>query len=227
MDKKPKQRGPRLFLAFFGLSFALSGCATYEPGGRLEERVALLEKELREISIQVEKNRDSLIFQEARISDQQALLQRSVAEKVTPEAPKAVFEPSGPSAGEDITPATVYRGAFGNYASGRYQQAVMGFRAFLERYPDNLYAANAHFWLGESHYALDEYPQALKEFNTLVNFQPPNDKAPEALLRMVSILKKLREEGKARETGQFLINNYPGSPATKTLRESYPEFKIP
>ncbi|MBN1142197.1 MAG: tol-pal system protein YbgF [Deltaproteobacteria bacterium] len=220
----------QLLLSFFGLAFALSGCAMLQPAGsvgNLEERIARLEEGLKEISAQVEKNRDNLLFQEAKIRDHQALLEGSGTEKGTAEAANAAFDPAGVIGGRDITPATVYRAAFGNYASGRYQPAVLGFRAFLERYPDNPYAANAQFWLGECHYALDEYPQALEAFDALVNFQPPSDKAPDALLRIVAILKKLPDENRAQETARFLLKNYPDSPAARTLREYYPEYKAP
>jgi tol-pal system protein YbgF len=231
MKAKQKLNSTLYLAVFFGLSLALSACAPLsspESQTGWEERVALLEKKLQEVSAQVEKNRTDIQEQAARIDSHQALLDRSTAEKVTPEAPKTGFDatPSFNGSGE-FTPAAVYREAFGNYAAGRYQQAVMGFRAFLDHFPDNVYAPNAHFWMGESLYALAEYPQALKEFDTLVGIQPPNDKAPEALERMVDILKKLQEDDKARETAGFLLKNYPDSPAAKTLQQSFPEFRTP
>lgn len=217
-------------LVFFGLSFALSACATFQPSATqrgLEEKVVLLEKKVQEISAQVEKNRGDLLRQETRINNHQVLLDQLLAEKVTPESPKAVFDPSQPTGGGDFSPAAVYREAFGNYASGRYPQAILGFRNFLGRFADNSYTPNAHFWLGESHYALGEYPQALKEFGTLVNIQPPSDKVPEGLARMVAILKNLREDAKARDTAEFLLKTYPESVAAKMLQRDFPEFRTP
>jgi len=217
-------------LIFLGVSFALSACATLPPSARqqgLEDRVALLEKKLQEISAQVEKNRAGVQDQEARINEQRALLDHQIAEKVTSEPPKPVFDPSPGLRTGSATPAAIYREAFGNYASGRFQQAVRGFQAFLERYPDNSYAPNARFWLGESHYALEEFPQALKEFDFLAGMQPPSEKVPESLARMATILNRMQDHARARETAEFLLKTYPESAAAQTLRQSMPELRTP
>jgi len=230
MKKNQKPGSIQLLTILLGLSFAISGCANFpttRERHRLEERISLLEKKFREISVQTEKNSENIRRQETKIGHHQALLDRLTAEKVTPESPKAVPNPESHAGERGRYPADIYRNAFGNYASGRYRQAILGFGAFLERYPDNSFAPNAHFWLGQSHYALKEYHQALKEFDALVTARPENHNTPEALEKMVVILLRLREEERARKTADFLLRNYPESSAAKTLRQNFPQFGTP
>jgi tol-pal system protein YbgF len=98
---------------------------------------------------------------------------------------------------------------------GQEQQAVAGFEAFLQRYPQGKYSDNAQYWLGESYYATGNYAAAIKAFNTLLVTYPESPKYPHALLKIAFSHYELKEFGKARELLQQVRNNYIGTSASR------------
>jgi tol-pal system protein YbgF len=113
------------------------------------------------------------------------------------------------------SPTEIYLKAFGDYASGRYHQAIKGFETFLNHFPANNYAGNAQFWLGECYYKLGEYNRAVQEYRKVTDNYPLSGKAPEALLRMAPALRQLNQYEKARQALQTLQQRYPNSTAAR------------
>ncbi len=210
-------------MVLFGLGLAFAGCAV--PQSSLDKRgassdVLTLQKNLQELSEQVEKNRNNLLLMEARIRDHQRVIDSVVAKKVTETAPKGfarVFGRDEP--GGEVTPTSVYLEAFGDFAAGQYESAIGKFNTFLEKFPDNDYVANARFWLGECYFSLEQFEKALAEFNQVVNLYPRNEKVPEALMKTVKVYRILYQEEKAEEALRFLLNNYPESSAARMVTE--------
>lgn len=179
-----------------------------------------LQKKVQELSEQVEKNRDNLLLVEARMRDHQRLIDSVIAKKVTETTPKGFARVLGrEEAGGEVTPTSVYLEAFGEFAAGRYENAIGKFETFLEKFPDNNYAGNARFWLGECYFSLERFGKAVDEYNQVVNLYPHNEKVPEALMKTVQAYKKLYQEDKAAETLRFLLDNYPDSGAARTMTE--------
>jgi tol-pal system protein YbgF len=117
------------------------------------------------------------------------------------------------------SPTEIYLQAFGDYASGRYQAAIHGFTTFLQRFPNNSYASNAQFWLGDCHFNQQQYPQAIQEFQRVVNDYPNAPKSPDALLKIAMAQLQLGATVEARKTVDTLSQRYPKSPATQKAQE--------
>ena len=45
--------------------------------------------------------------------------------------------------------ASAYRAAYALVQGRQFDEAIPAFQQFLQRFPGGLYAANAHYWLGE------------------------------------------------------------------------------
>ena len=214
------------FLFVFGLGLAFAGCAVSQSpfnksgaGGDLGS----LQERVQELSEQIEKNRDNLLLLEARMRDHQRIIDSVIAKKVTETTPKGFARITGrEEAGGEVTPTSVYLEAFGEFAAGRYENAIVKFETFLEKFPDNNYAGNARFWLGECYFSLERFDKAVVEFNQVVNLYPRSEKVPEALMKTVQAYKKLYQEDKAEEALRFLLNNYPDSSAARTMAEENP-----
>lgn len=109
--------------------------------------------------------------------------------------------------------ADSYRAAYALVQGRQFEQAVPAFQQFLQRYPDGVYAANAHYWLGELY--LVKVPPDLEasrqSFALLLSQYPDNSKAPDALYKLgkVQFLKGNRE--KAREYLDLVITQYEGT----------------
>jgi tol-pal system protein YbgF len=199
---------------------ALTGCAIPQqapksPGAKGEiERLNSSQQQLVQRLDQLQQQLQQL---ETRLQEQQDLtasLQQMAAQKGTAGWQKTESTaPTPPSATPQGSPTELYLKAFADYAAGRYQPAIDGFSAFIDRYPGNDYAGNAQYWLGECYYALQDYQQAVQELEKAAYQYPESGKAPEALLKMVPALRRLNQFEQARDALQLLLRRYPDSPA--------------
>ena len=101
----------------------------------------------------------------------------------------------------------------GVYSSARIidrRSAV--FENFLKKYPKSRIAANAQYWLAESHFGLKEYDKAIVEFDEVRRRYPQSDKVPAALLRQGFAFAELGEKLNARLVLQEVVEKYPQSP---------------
>jgi len=123
-----------------------------------------------------------------------------------------------PMTGEG-SPTEVYLQAFGDYASGRYQAALLGFESFLQRFPNNSYASNAQFWLADSYFNQQQYPVAIQQFERVLNDYQNAPKAPDALYKIAVAQLQLGASGEARQAIDLLNQRYPKSTATQKAQE--------
>ena len=96
-------------------------------------------------------------------------------------------------------------------------------RALLEFAPGDSRVAQAHFFLGEAHFAQKRQLDAAREFRRASDETPNDPIAPEALLRLGDVYADLWRRPEldptygqtALSTYQELVNRYPGSSAAK------------
>jgi tol-pal system protein YbgF len=117
------------------------------------------------------------------------------------------------------SPTEVYLQAFGDYASGQYQTAIHGFETFLQRYPNNSYASNAQFWLGDCYFNQQQYPLAIKEFERVLSEYQSAPKNPDALLKIAIAQLQLGATSEARQAIDTLSQRYPKSTATQKAQK--------
>jgi tol-pal system protein YbgF len=75
-----------------------------------------------------------------------------------------------------------------------YALADQTLRAFLQKYPSDRLAPEAHYWLGESLYQRQRYRDAAESFLTVTTKFDSSVKAPDALLRLGQSLAALKEK---------------------------------
>ena len=117
------------------------------------------------------------------------------------------------------TATEVYLQAFGDYASGRYHEAIRGFESFLQRFPNNSYASNAQFWLGDCYFNQQQYVRAVEEFEKVIAGYPNASKNPDALLKIAIAQLQLGDTNKARQAVDRLSRRYPKSTAMQKAQE--------
>jgi len=99
-------------------------------------------------------------------------------------------EPAAASASEATaalpagTPEQLYEHAYGLLRRGQMEEAEQAFRAFLDRHEGHALAANAQYWLGETYYVRQEYPQAAQTFLTGYQDYGDGGKAADSLLKL-------------------------------------------
>lgn len=110
-----------------------------------------------------------------------------------------------------------YDAAFALVKAKKPKAALEAFGAFIVRYPDHPYAANALFWRGECYYALGDHSSAIAQFEALGARYPASPKLPDALLKMGIAHKKLGSTDKARAAFARLRKEFPTSEAAKKI----------
>ncbi len=106
-----------------------------------------------------------------------------------------------------------------------YHKAISAFQSFLKRYPQSDLADNALYWLGETHYVLQENDAALARFNELLQRFPQSDKVPGALLKKGYLLQMAGKKQEARAVFQKLVKEHPDSSVARLARARLKRLK--
>lgn len=104
---------------------------------------------------------------------------------------------------------SVYRDALAQYRAGNYQEALTGFEGFLAAGPKDDYVDNALYWIGECHYGLGHYADAITQFERVLNEQADGNKVPDAMLKMSLAMERVGQRERALKVLNDLVNRYP------------------
>jgi len=123
----------------------------------------------------------------------------------------AASAPAAPQAGEK----EAYQAAFDTLKEGRYKQAKVELKAFLDKYPDSSFAGNAQYWLGEAHYVTRNFEQGIVEFKKVINGYPGSNKVPDAMLKLGYTHYELKQYPQAKTVLQDLRTRFPNETAAR------------
>ena len=105
------------------------------------------------------------------------------------------------------------------FKTGDYQSAATALDAFVKRYPQSGYAANAQYWMGNAYYALRDCKTAIAAQQVVVKTYPGSPKAPDAMLNIASCYAELKDKNNTKKTLDALVAKYPDSSAAQAARE--------
>lgn len=114
---------------------------------------------------------------------------------------------------------SIYKSAFEHLKEGRYADAELDFKLYLERYPEGEYADNAQYWLGESAYVVRDFVRARAEFDILLKQYPNSAKIPDTWLKLGFISYEEEDYPKARDYLEAVRTNYSASHAASLARQ--------
>jgi tol-pal system protein YbgF len=97
----------------------------------------------------------------------------------------------------------------------RYDMAAASFKEFLTAFPDSELVDNAQYWLAESYYASNNYTQALRDFQVVIDDHPRSSKVPDALLKMGLCNYSLQRWDEARLTLMRVQQEYAETTAAR------------
>lgn len=117
--------------------------------------------------------------------------------------------PADNSAGSAKNDGEAYKAAYDLLKDDPYQ-AIVAFQDFLKRYPSSKYAPNAQYWIGESYYSMEKYPEAKRRFLTVLKEYKGSVKEPDAALKLGYTFYATQEWDMARKTLQDVIKFFPG-----------------
>lgn len=108
-----------------------------------------------------------------------------------------------------------YEKAFEMLREGSFEDSIIAFDTFLNRYPNGELAPNAQYWLGEAHYVNRDFEQAKGAFETVMSRYPGSSKVPDAHLKLGFTLQELGQTAAARSILNEVVDEYPNSAVSR------------
>ncbi len=171
---------------------------------------------LEQLSTQIDELQANLADTDFRLND---LSQQIAATNQQLRAGSAAPLTAGRPLSPPSDPQAAYQAAYNDYLRGSYDLAILGFRQYLEAYPDTELSDNAAYWIGECLYSEGQYGQAIREFDRIVARYPRSDKLASAVLKKAYSHLELgqREQGVAQL--RALVRSHPGSDEANLARQ--------
>ncbi len=118
-----------------------------------------------------------------------------------------------------------FEAAFALFRKPDFVASQAAFGDFLRRYPQSGYNPSALFWMGNSQYALRDYPSAVNNFRGMIATAPDHPKASEAALSIANCQIEMKDTLAARKTLSDLITVYPRSEAALAAQDRLARLK--
>ena len=131
---------------------------------------------------------------------------------------------ASPTAATPLAPPSVealalYDEGYTLFHEKRYGDAVSRFERYVELFPHTELTDNALFWIGECHYAREDFEAALEAFTETVARYPAGNKVADALLKAGKCLLSLGEREEARRTFEEVMARFPDAAAAAAAKE--------
>ncbi|MGH8763664.1 MAG: tol-pal system protein YbgF [Nitrosospira sp.] len=130
----------------------------------------------------------------------------------------AVVPPAASAASAETAESRDYEAAYALFKTAKYQDAISQLRKFLKSYPESGFSPSAHYWIGNSYYALRDFKNAIDAQEKLIILFPDSAKVPDAMLNIASSQQEMNKKPAAKKTLESLIAKYPGSDAAKKAK---------
>ncbi|KXF76225.1 hypothetical protein ATN84_15130 [Paramesorhizobium deserti] len=124
-----------------------------------------------------------------------------------------------PKGGNDVAalpqtddPRELYQLAYQYILAGDYRAAETAFREHISRFPSDPMTSDARFWLGESLYAQERYPEAATVFIDTQRDFPQSKRGAENLLKLGMTMSKMKDHDVACATFAQVPTRYPNAP---------------
>jgi len=118
-----------------------------------------------------------------------------------------------------------YDQALALYQSGKVEDAIEGFQAFLRNYPKSDRADNAQFWVGECYMSLKQYEKAILAYQEVIKKYPKGNKVPNALLRQAMAFLEINDKTSSKLLLRKIIKSYPRSSEAEIAKKKLATLK--
>jgi tol-pal system protein YbgF len=101
-----------------------------------------------------------------------------------------------------------------------YTAALAGFQFFLELHGQSALSANAQYWMGECHYRLGHFKDALGAFYNVISYYPLSQKLAASTLKIGQIYARQGDREKAQMMYERVTDQYPDSAEAEVARKA-------
>lgn len=119
----------------------------------------------------------------------------------------------------------LYQVARDQHMRGSLSAAQQAYEQFLEDFPNDARASDAHFFLADLLQQQNRPDDALDTFQEIPTLYPTAQRVPEALYRIALLQSEMGDDEDARQTAERLVNTYPDTGAALLARDLLEELR--
>jgi len=119
----------------------------------------------------------------------------------------------------------LYDSSLAQYNDGKYNEAMSGFKSFLEQYPKSDLADNAQFWVGECLMGLRQYEDSIVAFQEVIEKYPKGNKVSNAMLRQAIAFLEINDKKASKALLTQIIKKFPKSSEAKVAQKKLDTIK--
>jgi len=124
-----------------------------------------------------------------------------------------------PAPAPSQNPEVLYQSAYSDYLRGTYDLALLGFRQYLEAFPETDLADNAVYWTGECYYRQQRFADAIAEYDQVLKKWPRSDKTASALLKKGYAQIELGDRQHGIAQLEQVVRTFPSSDEANLARQ--------
>ncbi len=154
--------------------------------------------------------------QAAALNERLTALEQKIAAGVAAAPPPG--ETGGLPMAQDVDPDTAFANARQMLLDGDYAGAERAFAGFVEQHGDSPKGAEARYWLAETQYVRQAYPDAAASYIGAIRGWPKTGWAPDAVVKLARSLSAMNRAADACKTLDELPKRYPNASAAVKSR---------
>ena len=185
--------------------------------GKLDDTALAVKKPAEDLARYREDADKRIAALEERLLKQQAVID-SLSKNM---ADIANAKKEGPASAPDA----LYLKGLDSLKTGDVATAREQFTKFLEQNPKHDLAANAHFWIGETHYSEKNYEAAILAYQEVIKNYPGKEKVVAAMLKQAMAFEAIKDSKSAKFVLKKLIEGFPKSEEAKKAKVMLKEIK--
>jgi tol-pal system protein YbgF len=185
--------------------------------GKLDDTVLAVKKPAEDLSRYREDADKRIIALEERILKQQTVLDsltKRMAEMVKAKKDETASAPDA-----------LYLKGLDSLKAGDVATAREQFTRFLDQNYKHELAANAYYWIGETHYSEKNYEPAILSYQEVIKNYPGKEKVVAAMLKQAMAFNEIKDSKSAKFVLKKLIEGFPKSEEAKKARVMLKEIK--
>lgn len=189
--------------------------------GKLDDVYVSLKKPTEDLARYREDADKRIIALEDRILKQQT----AIDELTKKYAEMNLQTKKADSASVPLSADALYMKGLETYKAGDMPAAREQFAKFLEQNPRHDLAANAHFWIGETHFSEKSYEPAILAYQEVIKNYPGKEKVAAAMLKQAMAFSAINDSKSAKYVLKKLIEGFPKSEEAKRGKVLLKEIK--
>lgn len=117
------------------------------------------------------------------------------------------------------SPSKIYQLAYSDFSSGKYDLAIVGFRSYIDDYPNGELAHQAQYYLAECYYAQNSWDKAFSEFKKVEQYYPSSDLKAASRLKQAFCMDQMDKVEEYQDLLESVVKDFPKSPEAFTAKE--------